>query len=198
MTTIDELTVIEETVLSLLGKGKANAKPSRQIIGELQALGIDLGSDPTRELRNVMHQLRLKGFPICASNDVIAGYFVAETPDELFDYIQREINRLREQAKPIAVLKRIYRNWINEQIQHRLTVLTDEGRQFLESLISDEDIAYIRKFPDKAAQKIYARAFLVKTKELQDFIGDKALDWLKSQGITEEAVKEFIKEVLMR
>lgn len=197
MTATDELTVIEEVVLSLLGKGKVNAKPSRQIIAELQSLGIDLGSDPTRALREIMHQLRLKGHAICASNDALAGYFIAETPDELWDYIQREIERLREQAKPIAVLKRIYRKWVNEQIQRRLTVLTDDGRQFLESLISDDDIAYIRKFPDRAAQKVYTRAVLAKMNELQDYVGTKALDWLKSQGITEESVREFIKEVLL-
>lgn len=196
MTATEELTVLEETVLSLLGKGKVNAKSSKQIIGELQSLGIELGADPTRELRDVMHHLRMKGHPICASNDAFAGYFIAETPDELWDYIQREIDRLKEQAKPIATLKRVYRQWVNEQVQRKLTVLTEEGRQFLKSLISDDDFTYIRKFPDKAAQKIYTRAVLAKINELQDYVGNKVLDWLKSQGITEETVKEFIKEVL--
>ncbi|MCS7187605.1 MAG: hypothetical protein RMK89_11730 [Armatimonadota bacterium] len=191
-----ELTVLEETVLSLLGKGKVNAKSSKQIIYELQSLGIELGSDPTRELRGLMHSLRLKGFAICASNDALSGYFLAETPDELWDYIQRELERLREQAKPIAVLRQVYRQWVNEQVQRRLTVLTEEGKQFLRSLITGDDFTYIRKFPDRAAQKIYTRAVLVKMNELQDWIGNKALDWLKSQGITEESVREFIKEVL--
>ena len=135
MTQTEQLTIVEETVLSLLGKGKINAKPSKQIIAELQSLGIDLGADPTRELRDIMHQLRLKGFPICASNDALAGYFLAETPDELWDYIQREIDRLRQQAKPIAVLKRVYRQWVNEQVQRKLTIITEEGREFLRSLI---------------------------------------------------------------
>ncbi|MCX7643156.1 MAG: hypothetical protein N2116_05050 [Armatimonadetes bacterium] len=159
-------------------------------------MGIELGSDPTRELRDVMHRLRLKGHPICASNDALAGYFIAETPDELWDYIQREIDRLREQAKPIATLKRVYRQWVNEQVQRKLMVLTDEGRKFLSSLITEEDIVYIRKFPERASQKIYTRAVLAKMNELQDYTGAKALDWLKSQGITEETVKEYIKEVL--
>jgi hypothetical protein len=44
--TTEELGIVEETVLSLLRKGKAEAKPSRQIIAELQSLGIDLGGRP--------------------------------------------------------------------------------------------------------------------------------------------------------
>ncbi len=194
MTATEQLTVIEETVLSLLGKGKVNAKPSRHIIAELQSLGIDLGADPTRELRDIMHELRLKGFPICASNDVLAGYFIAETPEELWDYIQREIERLRQQAKPIAVLKRVYRRWVNEQVQKKLSILTEEGRQFLRSLIFDDDIRYMQQFPDRFAQKLFTRAYLSALKE-HNYLTEPALNWLRQVGITEETVKEFVKEV---
>ena len=197
MTATEQLTIIEETVLSLLGKGKVNAKPSKQIIAELQSLGIDLGADPTRELRDIMHQLRLKGFPICASNDAFAGYFLAETPDELWDYIQREIDRLREQAKPIAALKRVYRQWVNEQVQRRLTIITEEGKQFLRSLIFDEDIKHLRQSPERFAQKLFSRAVLSALKE-HNYLSEPALQWLRQMGITEETVKEFIKEVYGR
>ena len=197
MTATEQLTVIEETVLSLLGKGKINAKPSRQIIAELQSLGIDLGADPVRELRDIMHQLRLKGFPICASNDALAGYFIAETPDELWDYIQREIDRLRQQAKPIAALKRVYRQWVNEQVQRRLTIITEEGKQFLRSLIFDEDIKHLRQSPEHFAQKLFSRAVLTALKE-HNYLSEPALAWLRQMGITEETVKEFIKEVYGR
>jgi len=40
VTATEQLTIIEETVLSLLGKGKVNAKPSKQIIAELQSLAL--------------------------------------------------------------------------------------------------------------------------------------------------------------
>ena len=197
MTATEQLTVIEETVLSLLGKGKINAKPSKQIIAELQSLGIDLGADPVRELRDIMHQLRLKGFPICASNDALAGYFLAETPDELWDYIQRELDRLRQQAKPISVLKRVYRQWVNEQVQRRLTIITEEGKQFLRSLIFDEDIKHLRQSPERFAQKLFSRAVLSALKE-HNYLSEPALQWLRQMGITEETVKEFIKEVYGR
>ena len=200
MTATEQLTIIEETVLSLLGKGKVNAKPSKQIIAELQSLGIDLGADPVRELRDIMHQLRLKGFPICASNDALAGYFLAETPDELWDYIQREIDRLRQQAKPIAALKRVYRQWVNEQVQRRLTIITEEGKQFLRSLIFDEDIKHLRQFRQSLegfAQKLFSRAVLSALKE-HNYLSEPALAWLRQMGITEETVKEFIKEVYGR
>ena len=191
MTATEQLTIVEETVLSLLGRGKINAKPSRQIIAELQSLGIDLGADPTRELRDIMHELRLKGFPICASNDALAGYFLAETPDELWDYIQREIDRLRQQAKPIAVLKRVYRQWVNEQVQRRLTIITDEGREFLRSLIFEEDIKHLRQAPERFAQKLYSRAVLTALKE-NNYLTEPALNWLRQMGITEESVREFV------
>jgi hypothetical protein len=197
MTATEQLTIIEETVLSLLGKGKVNAKPSKQIIVELQSLGIDLGADPTRELRDIMHKLRLKGYPICASNDALAGYFLAETPDELWDYIQREIDRLRQQAKPIAALKRVYRQWVNEQVQRRLTIITEEGKQFLRSLIFDEDIKHLRQAPERFAQKLFSRAVLSALKE-HNYLSEPALAWLRQMGITEETVKEFIKEVYGR
>jgi hypothetical protein len=197
VTATEQLTIIEETVLSLLGKGKVNAKPSKQIIAELQSLGIDLGADPTRELRDIMHQLRLKGFPICASNDALAGYFIAETPDELWDYIQREIDRLRQQAKPIAALKRVYRQWVNDQVQRRLTIITEEGKQFLSSLIFDEDIKHLRQSPERFAQKLFSRAVLSALKE-HNYLSEPALQWLRQMGITEETVKEFIKEVYGR
>ena len=192
---MEQLDIVEETVVSLLGKGKVNAKSSRQIIAELQSLGIDLGSDPTRALRDIMHRLRLKGVAICASNDALAGYFIAETPDELWDYIQRELERLREQAKPIAVLKRVYKQWVNEEIQRKLSILTEEGRQFLMGLITDEDRKYYVKTP-QFAQKLYFRAVLTKIKELNDWSGAIALQWLRERGITEEAINEFVKEVL--
>jgi hypothetical protein len=197
VTATEQLTIIEETVLSLLGKGKVNAKSSKQIIAELQSLGIDLGADPTRELRDIMHQLRLKGFPICASNDALAGYFIAETPDELWDYIQREIDRLRQQAKPIAALKRVYRQWVNEKVQRRLTIITDEGKQFLRSLIFDEDIKHLKQSPERFAQKLFSRAVLSALKE-HNYLSEPALQWLRQMGITEETVKEFIKEVYER
>lgn len=197
MTATEQLTIIEETVLSLLGKGKVNAKPSKQIIAELQSLGIDLGADPVRELRDIMHQLRLKGFPICASNDALAGYFLAETPDELWDYIQRELDRLRQQAKPISVLKRVYRHWVNAQVQRRLTIITEEGKQFLRSLIFDEDIKHLRQSPERFAQKLFSRAVLSALKE-HNYLSEPALAWLRQMGITEETVKEFIKEVYGR
>jgi len=197
VTVTEQLTVVEETVLSLLGKGKINAKSSRQIIAELQSLGIDLGADPTRELRDIMHQLRLKGYPICASNDALAGYFIAETPDELWDYIQREIDRLRQQAKPIAALKRVYRQWVNEQIQRRLTIITEEGKEFLRSLIFEDDIKYLLHAPERFAQKLFSRAVLSALKE-NNYLTEPALSWLRQMGITEEAVKEFIKEVQLR
>jgi hypothetical protein len=197
VTATEQLTIIEETVLSLLGKGKVNAKPSKQIIAELQSLGIDLGADPVRELRDIMHQLRLKGFPICASNDALAGYFLAETPDELWDYIQRELDRLRQQAKPISVLKRVYRHWVNAQVQRRLTIITEEGKQFLRSLIFDEDIKHLRQSPERFAQKLFSRAVLSALKE-HNYLSEPALAWLRQMGITEETVKEFIKEVYGR
>ena len=197
MTATEQLTIIEETVLNLLGKGKVNAKPSKQIIAELQSLGIDLGADPVRELRDIMHQLRLKGFPICASNDALAGYFLAETPDELWDYIQRELDRLRQQAKPISVLKRVYRHWVNAQVQRRLTIITEEGKQFLRSLIFDEDIKHLRQSPERFAQKLFSRAVLSALKE-HNYLSEPALQWLRQMGITEETVKEFIKEMYGR
>jgi hypothetical protein len=200
--TTEELGIVEETVLSLLRKGKVEAKPSRQIIAELQSLGIDLGGDPTRELRDIMHKLRLKGYPICASNDTLAGYFLAETPDELWDYIQRELDRLRQQAKPIAALRKVYRRWVDElEGQRKLSVISEEGQTFLRSLLHDSEIELLRQQPDllsRLATRLYDRAYLAKMTELQDFTGHRVRAFLNQHNITEDSIREFLKDCLLK
>ncbi len=191
----ESLPQLHEILLSLLRKGKENAIASKMLIAQLSALGYDLGSDPTREIRDVIHFLRLQGHPICASNSEPMGYYLAETPDELWEYIQRELERLREQAKPIAALRRVYRRWVNEVAgQHRLEVemLTEAGKALLAEMSVDLDV----NGPlERLAQRLYTRCFLHVLCEYAKYDGSIALEWLLRNGITEQTCYEWLRFV---
>jgi len=200
LATVEGLSAIHEAVLSLLKKGRDGAKTSKQIIAELQAIGIDLGADPVRELRDIFHELRCAGYPICAVNSEPIGYYIAATPDELWEYISRELERIRKQAKAIAALRRYYRKWVQEVSGQKVIVaITEEGRQFLEDLLDDDWVEAIRFAPnlDRIAERFFMRASLAAGRKF-DFNMKAALDWLKEQGINEWTIKEFVKEVASR
>ncbi len=189
----ESLPQLHETLLSLLRKGKENAIASKTLIAQLSALGYDLGSDPTREIRDMIHALRLQGYPICASNAEPMGYYIAESPDELWEYIQRELERVRELTKPIAVLRRVHRRWMNETTgQRRLEVemLTEAGKALLAEMSADLDA----NVPvERLAQRLYTRCFLHVLREHANYDGHIALEWLLRNGITEQVCYEWVK-----
>ena len=68
-------------VSRLLSPGKANAIPGRELVKLLNLKDL-------RELTQLVEQERKDGSPICAATDSgAAGYFLADSPDELERYI---------------------------------------------------------------------------------------------------------------
>ena len=75
-------------VYKYLFKGKENAIPGKKLV-EL------LGLKDLRELTQIIERERKDGRPICASTDANSpGYYLADGPDELWEYIKSLGRRL--------------------------------------------------------------------------------------------------------
>lgn len=75
-------------VYEYLSEGKPNAVPGKELVALL-------GLKDLRELTQVIERERKDGRPICASTDTNApGYYLADGPDELWEYIKSLGRRL--------------------------------------------------------------------------------------------------------
>jgi hypothetical protein len=94
-----------------LGVGQNNARTGRELAQELQRAGHIPHDhrDPARFVRQMVHDLRAQGVPICAdSND---GFYLPAEPSELEAYIQRLGGRIYEILKPYNRIKRTLKVW---------------------------------------------------------------------------------------
>lgn len=87
-----------------LGKGKAQAIPG-QILSE--RCGYENKGD--RMTRMMIRELIGTGVPVASSTGKSPGFFIAETPEEVRDYINQLIDRIREDAKRLRDFKRASR-----------------------------------------------------------------------------------------
>lgn len=85
-----EMTGLELEVLMNIPHGRYNPIRSQQI-----AFQVDI---PERRVRLIIREL-VKVYPIAAATEAPAGYFIAETQDEVNQYAQSLRNRLIEDAK---------------------------------------------------------------------------------------------------
>ena len=98
-------------LLSLLRAGQSNARTGRELAQELQRAGHIPHDhrDPARLVRQMVHDLRAQGVPICAdSND---GFYLPAEPAELEAYIKRLGGRIYEILKPYNRIKRTLKVW---------------------------------------------------------------------------------------
>ena len=98
-------------LLSLLRAGQNNARTGRELAQELQRAGHIPHDhrDPARLVRQMVHDLRAQGVPICAdSND---GFYLPAEPAELEAYIKRLGGRIYEILKPYNRIKRTLAVW---------------------------------------------------------------------------------------
>ena len=72
----------------LLSKGSKNAKTCKELA---EALGCD-----RRQITRQIEKERHEGHPICANSTGAAGYYLAETPEELQAYCKRLHRRERK------------------------------------------------------------------------------------------------------
>jgi hypothetical protein len=97
--------------LELLRAGQNNARTGRELAQELQRAGHIPHDhrDPARLVRQMVHDLRSQGVPICAdSND---GFYLPAEPAELDAYIKRLGGRIYEILKPYNRIKRTLKVW---------------------------------------------------------------------------------------
>jgi hypothetical protein len=106
------------TLINLLRAGQNNARTGRELAQELQRAGHIPHDhrDPARLVRQMVHDLRAQGVPICAdSND---GFYLPAEPSELEAYIKRLGGRIYEILKPYNRIKRtlkVWRAWVSGQ-----------------------------------------------------------------------------------
>jgi len=94
------ISTYEKETLKLLGKhiGFKNPISGREISSliNLKTKGVE-----GAEMRNIIHQLRLKNYPICATFN---GYYYAMTIEELENFRKILKNRIREQYQIWKIL----------------------------------------------------------------------------------------------
>jgi hypothetical protein len=98
-------------LLNLLRAGQNNARTGRELARELQRAGHIPHDhrDPARLVRQMVHDLRAQGVPICAdSND---GFYLPADPADLESYIKRLGGRIYEILKPYNRIKRTLKVW---------------------------------------------------------------------------------------
>lgn len=97
-------------VCDFLQKGKRNA-----VCAEI--LARKLGFRNARELSRKIERERQDGLPICATpGGDKRGYYVAETPQELYEYIKRLDHRLRAVQKTRDACAEAHRRMTGQQI----------------------------------------------------------------------------------
>ena len=98
-------------LINMLRVGRENARTGRDLATELKRAGHipHDHQDPARLVRQMVHDLRAQGVPICAdSND---GFYLPSEPAELEAYIKRLGGRIYEILKPYNRIKRTLKVW---------------------------------------------------------------------------------------
>jgi hypothetical protein len=98
-------------LLNQLRVGCENARTGRELAQELQRAGHIPHDhrDPARLVRQMVHDLRAQGVPICAdSND---GFYLPAEPADLESYTKRLGGRIYEILKPYNRIKRTLKVW---------------------------------------------------------------------------------------
>jgi len=103
------LTSTQKNVLDILQKTtKKNQITGRDITNRLKL--IDDKKTPGASLRLIINCLRTKGYPICGSK---SGYYIAENPADLRDYIELLKSRISKQQEALDGLEEGYIVFIN-------------------------------------------------------------------------------------
>jgi hypothetical protein len=98
-------------LLKQLRRGQNNARTGRELAQELQRAGYIPYDhrDPARLVRQMVHDLRSQGVPICAdSND---GFYLPADPADLESYIKKLGGRIYEILKPYNRIRRTLKAW---------------------------------------------------------------------------------------
>ena len=99
----NELTDEEEQLLLLLKVGRKNIKTTKVLLKEMQLEGSSRGR---RNLRGMIRTLRLKHkVPILSMrNSNTNGYFIAETANEIMEFIAPISSQIKEEKRMLRAL----------------------------------------------------------------------------------------------
>lgn len=89
---IDQLPAgLDRAVLRILSyhKGKSKAISRADLVTNLARMGFEVNE---RAARAMINQLRKQGYTICSTGGEGGGYFLADSWDELMDFIDRELH----------------------------------------------------------------------------------------------------------
>lgn len=80
-----------------------------------------LGRANERAIRATINLLRKDGFPICSTGGVDGGYWIAAAPEELDEYLNREVKaRVKDLQAQLNALTRTMKELWGEGVQGRL------------------------------------------------------------------------------
>lgn len=103
-----DLTLTQQKILKILIADTTAKKPISNLnLSKRIGLKDRRNSMEGRDMRSIIHALRVKGFPICANG---LGYFYARTDGELSKFIVAIQDRIIEQEKALKGLKASFHN----------------------------------------------------------------------------------------
>ena len=111
---------LERAVLRVLQyhAGRGNAIGRGRLLADVQSY---LSKATDRGVRVVINQLRKDGFPICSTGGVDGGYWIAACPEELDEYLDRELKaRVKDLQEQVNALWRTRKALWGEGVQRRL------------------------------------------------------------------------------
>lgn len=106
---MNQITPLQKRVLDILilDTNEKRAITGMNIVKRIGLAAFGNKSIPGADMRQVIHALRLKGFPICANS---RGYFYARTEEALSKFIVRLQSRLQSQEEALNGLKGSFHN----------------------------------------------------------------------------------------
>jgi len=101
------LTELQSAVLEIINQHpKGNAITGREIVNFIHLKQRDNRKEGA-DMRSIIHALRAKGYPICATDE---GYWFASTSGELSEYITSFQGRIDKQQMAVDALKNSFCN----------------------------------------------------------------------------------------
>lgn len=98
----EALTTLQaDTLTTVMGRGKRNPITGKEIASVIGLKPRRTGKEGA-DMRAIVHALRCKGYPICASGN---GYWWPANHDQLADYVRAFDGRIMQQAEAVAGMK---------------------------------------------------------------------------------------------
>lgn len=104
---MNDVTEIQQRTLVIVQRHHKGSPITGAQIAAMISLTERDPAKPGADMRSVIHGLRVKGYPICATGN---GYWYAKSQDELFQYITEFQARIDNQQEACDGLKNAFEN----------------------------------------------------------------------------------------